>query len=199
MRKGRTVLYVSAVAAALVIALIAGFGFRDPNGEVAAPPSAAPAPSAPTATTASRPTAAAAGAITGQFRYPAGFIPAMTVYAISVADQRVFFSVDTPRYADRELPAGGATYTITAIAPGTYYVLAYRNSDIPANEQPGLYSQFVLRCVRPAQAGAQPPADCDRSGDHSLVPVTVGAGETVTRIDVADWSYEKTTYPPRPR
>jgi hypothetical protein len=84
--------------------------------------------------------------------------------------------------------------------PGTYYVVAWRDSDPTATNQPGLYSQFVVRCVQPSLAGASLPPECSnqRTGDHSLVPVTVRSGETVSRIDVGDWSYEQASYPPRP-
>ncbi|HEV2009824.1 MAG TPA: hypothetical protein VGS17_02200 [Candidatus Limnocylindria bacterium] len=161
---------------------------------------ATPTPTAPPATTApSTPTPAAAGVITGTIGYQAGFIPAMTVYAMSVADQRAF-SVERPRFAEGQGPSDRATYSITGVAPGTYYVLAWRNSDLPAKDQPGLYSQFVVRCVQPSLAGASLPPECNnsRTGDHSLIPVTVRAGETVARIDVGDWGYDQASYPPRP-
>ena len=155
---------------------------------------------APPATTApSTSTPAAAGVITGTIVFNAGFIPAMTVYAVSVVDQRAF-SVERAHFAEGQGPSDRATYSITGVAPGTYYVLAWRNSDLPARDQPGLYSQFVVRCVQPSLAGASLLPECNnmRTGDHSLIPVTVRPGETVARIDVGDWSYEQASYPPRP-
>lgn len=148
---------------------------------------ASPSPAATATTVASTPSAS--GSITGEIAYPSNFIPPLTVYAISTTDQRVFFSVETPRYP---LPTGATpakpTYTISGVAPGTYYVLAYRNDDVPNKERPGVYSRYVV-------CGGT--AACT---DHSLVPMTVRAGETVREIDVTDWYYpQEQTYPPRPR
>ena len=153
-------------------------------------PATAPSTSAPPA----------AGVITGRVVYDAGFIPAVTVYAINAADQARSFFVQRPRFAEGQGPDDRATYSITGVAPGTYYVVAWRDSDPTATNQPGLYSQFVVRCVQPSLAGASLPPECSnsRTGDHSLVPVTVRSGETVSRIDVGDWSYDQAAYPPRP-
>ena len=35
--------------------------------------------------------------------------------------------------------------------------------------------------------------------DHTLIAVTVGAGETVRDIEVSDWYAPQGTFPPRPR
>ena len=60
--------------------------------------------------------------------------------------------------------------------PGTYYVLAFLlDPDIADVDFAGAYSQFVL-------CGLE--VGCE---DHSLVPVVVPPGETVTGIDLADW------------
>ncbi|HEX4744321.1 MAG TPA: hypothetical protein VFW12_06590 [Candidatus Limnocylindria bacterium] len=224
MKTGRALLFMSAIAAVIALALIAGFGLRD-HTEVAAPPSSpsptasvtpAPTPTA-TASTASpartatqAPTAAQTGTITGFLGYPSNFIPPLTVYAVSVADPRVHFSVDTSRYGgDPSAPppsaAPGATapprpsYTMTGVPPGTYYVLAWRNDDVnvEAKNAPGVYSKYVVECIQPGER-AQATGSCP--DDHSLLPVTVRAGETVMRIDVTDWYYQQgTTYPSRPR
>jgi hypothetical protein len=215
MKAGRFVLYASAVAAVLVIALLASFGLRDRNQVAAsASPTAPTTPSAasasPIASSSPSATAAAAGTMTGGLGYPSEFIPPLTVFAISVADQRVFFSVDTPRYgggpnasppAATIAPGTRPMYTITGVAPGTYYVLAYRNDDVnvEAKNRPGVYSRYVLQCLQPTEAGSTPAPGCSPPGDHSLVPVTVRAGETVSRIDVTDWYYQQETYPARPR
>ena len=168
-----------------------------------ATPSATPTASPlATGTPTAPPTAVASGLLTGSLGYPSEFIPPLTVYAISVADQRVFFSVDTPRYPLATNTPPRPSYTMTGVAPGTYYVLAYRNDDVnvEAKDAPGVYSQFVLQCLQPNAAGSTPAPGCS-SNDHSLVPVTVRAGETVPRIDVTDWYYAppRPSYPPRPR
>ena len=218
MKTSRNVLTASAVAAVLVLALIASFALRD-RGQVAASPTpstptvtasptaATAVTASPAATATSTPTAAPTGAITGGLGYPSEFIPPLTVYAISVADQRVFFSVDTPQFGGGGTQPGPTAtprlppeYTITGVAPGTYYVLAYRNDavNVEAQNRPGVYSQFVLQCIKPTRT--QPTATACPHNDHSLVPVTVRAGETVTGIEITDWYYQAPqNYPPRPR
>jgi hypothetical protein len=199
-----------ATLAAVLLILAVGVGVlyavrsQEPT-RVFVPPStptatAVTATSTPTAT-ATAPSPTVAGVITGRIVYNAGFIPALTVYAINTADQARSFFVQRPRFAEGQGPDDRATFSITGVAPGTYWVVAWRNSDPSTPDRPGLYSQFVVRCVQPSLAGVSPlPPECSnsRTGDHSLVPVTVRSGETVSRIDVGDWSYDQATYPPRP-
>lgn len=200
-----------ATIAIVLLIIVAGYGLlyavrsQVPPTSVTTPtPTTSPASPTPTAllaTAAPSTPAPAAGVVTGRVLYQAGFIPAVTVYAINVADQARSFFVQRPRFAEGQGPDDRATYSITGVAPGTYYVVAWRDSDPTATNQPGLYSQFVVRCVQAAMAGVSPlPLECNnsRTGDHSLVPVTVRSGETVSRIDVGDWSYDQASYPPRP-
>jgi len=204
------------VAAAVVTVILVGIlllatTLQTPPAAIATATAAPTTTATPSATTASPPTtvtptapptAAASGVLTGSLGYPSEFIPPLTVYAISVADQRVFFSVDTPRYPLATNTPPRPSYTMTGVAPGTYYVLAYRNDNVnvEAKDAPGVYSQYVLQCLQPNAAGSTPAPGCS-SSDHSLVPVTVRAGETVPRIDVTDWYYvpPRPSYPPRPR
>jgi hypothetical protein len=180
--------------AAIATATAAPTTTATPSATTASPPT--------TVTPTAPPTAAASGVLTGSLGYPSEFIPPLTVYAISVADQRVFFSVDTPRYPLATNTPPRPSYTMTGVAPGTYYVLAYRNDNVnvEAKDAPGVYSQYVVQCLQPNAAGSTPAPGCS-SSDHSLVPVTVRAGETVPRIDVTDWYYAppRPSYPPRPR
>jgi hypothetical protein len=197
-----------AAAAAVVTVILVGIlllapRLQTPPAAIATATAATSAATAtPSATPTASPTAVASGVLTGSLGYPSEFIPPLTVYAISVADQRVFFSVDTPRYPLATNSPPRPSYTMTGVAPGTYYVLAYRNDDVnvEAKNAPGVYSQFVLQCLQPNTAGSTPAPGCT-SSDHSLVPVTVRAGETVPRIDVTDWYYgpARPSYPPRPR
>lgn len=134
------------------------------------------------------------------------------MYAIDVADQRIFFSVDTPCYGgdpSRSPPCASIapqtrpSYTIASVTPGTYFVLAYRNDvNVGAGDSPGVYSRYVIECIQRQETGSTAAPSCS-SSDHSLVPVTVGAGETVRRVDVTDWYYgppsARPSYPPRPR
>ena len=208
MKTGRSVLFAAAVAAVLAVALIVGLGLRDRTVQVAATPSpiaatstpipatSAPATPSPVATASPVPTAQP-GAITGTFGYPSDFIPAVTVYAISTTDPRVWYSVNFPGYGNPPrptLPPGQTqpTYTITGVAPGTYWVVAYRN-DGGQSVDPGYYSRQA-DCYR-----ARPTGPCS---DISLAPVTVTAGQTTDGINVLTWatsfSQPSPTLPPRP-
>ncbi len=187
----------------LVGILLLANRLQTPPAAIATATAATPTATAtPSATPTAPRTAVASGVLTGSLGYPSEFIPPLTVYAISVADQRVFFSVDTPRYPLATNTPPRPSYTMTGVAPGTYYVLAYRNDDVnvEAKNAPGVYSQYVLQCLQPNAAGSTPAPGCS-SSDHSLVPVTVRASETVPRIDVTDWYYGPVSpsYPPRPR
>jgi len=197
-----------AAGAAVVTVILVGIlllanRLQTPPAAIATATAATPTATAtPSATPTAPRTAVASGVLTGSLGYPSEFIPPLTVYAISVADQRVFFSVDTPRYPLATNTPPRPSYTMTGVAPGTYYVLAYRNDDVnvEAKDAPGVYSQYVLQCLQPNAAGSTPAPGCS-SSDHSLVPVTVRASETVPRIDVTDWYYGPVSpsYPPRPR
>jgi hypothetical protein len=205
MKTSRYVLYAGAIAAVLVLALIARFGLRDGNHVAASPsPSASPSTSA-----AASATAGLAGAITGRLGYGSDFVPPVTVYAISVSDPSVWFSTDTPRFGNAPPvpgeptwpPSGPGTYLIGRVTPGTYYVIAYRN-DNPGpqlKDLPGAYTQWAAKCSSSdPTVPSPPPGPC--SNDHSLVPVIVTAGQTVTYIDIVDWfGPQGGIYPPRPR
>lgn len=208
MQASRAFLVVAAVAAVLALAVVAGSGLRD-RGQVAAPATASPTPTASpstpaptptvtaTATPQASPTAAAAGAIAGRFGYGSDFIPPVTVYAISTTDSRLWYSVNyiglgrgrsaTP------VPGmtGSSDYLISGVAPGTYWVVAYRNDG--ESPDPGYHSQQAV-CGRTSPGGPCP--------NINPVPVTVTAGETSTRIDILTWGTQpqpSTTLPPRPR
>lgn len=207
MKTSRYVLYAGAVVAVVAAALIVGLGLRDGNSQVATLPSPIPATStpitassapvtpSPVATASPAPTAQP-GAITGRFSYGSDFIPPVTVYAISTTDQRVWHSVDFPGFGNPPrptLPPGVSepSYTITGVAPGTYWVVAYRNDgQLP---DPGYYSRQP-DCFRTTPSGPCP--------DVTLVPATVIAGQTTKGIDVLTWGpppgQPSPSIPPRP-
>lgn len=202
----RSVISAGVVAALLVLALVAGLDLRNDN--TVAPPST-PTPTAsstpPLIAGSASPIATASpsgGAITGRFGYPSDFIPPLTVYAISLDDPKVFFSVDFAGFGNPPrptLPPGVSqpTYTLTSIAPGTYYVLAYRNDGNPGL---GVYTQYTVQCQQATQGGQfSTPAPGCAANDRSLLPVTVRAGETTSRIDITDWVFQQNGYPIRPR
>lgn len=123
-------------------------------------------------------------------------IPPATVYAISTTDPRIWYSV---KYAGLGGPwptpqpgTSGDTYTITGVAPGTYWVVAYRDDGLLPD--PGLYSR-VNECQRTTPSGPCP--------DGTLVPATVTSGQTTSGIDILTWGYPppvapSPTIPPRP-
>jgi hypothetical protein len=203
MKTSRYVLYAVAVAAVLAVALIVGL--RDRNSQVATSPSpssvtSTPIPSsspsaAPSLVATATPTVQP-GAITGRFSYGSDFIPPVTVYAISTTDQRIWYSVDfvglgNPPRPTAQPGTSGDTYTLTGIAPGTYWVVAYRNDG--GLLDPGYYSRQA-DCFRTTPRGSCP--------DFTLVPVTVIAGQTTSGIDVLSWGPPRDqaspTLPPRP-
>lgn len=224
MNATRFALAATAVAAVLVLALIASFGLRD-NTPVAAPQTSSPTPtsspsasatasssvtpsasSSPARTTSLPNASGPTGTITGRLGYPSDFVPPLTVYAISVSDPNVWFSTSTPRFGNPLSsvppgptwpPSGPGTYLITGVAPGTYYVIAYRNDDTPQSSFPGAYTERARKCLSSdPNTPSPPPGPC--SNDQTLVQVTVRAGDALRYIDIVDWIFQSGTYPPRP-
>lgn len=174
----------SIISALVLVAMAAACAAPSPTGTQAT--SAAPTVAAAT-TTPSRPTAAPStaprvttGTITGFAGYPAEGHPAMTIYAVSTTDRRVFFSVAVPR----AVTPPKSTYTVTGVLPGTYHLFSYLEGSDTAG---GAYSEFVTCGLR---------AGCP---SHKPIDVTVRAGETVREIDVTDWYAPPGTFPTRPR
>jgi len=118
--------------------------------------------------------AALMGTITGHLSYPSEFIPTLKVVAFDVTDPSVYYFVET------EMNQGEY---VLQVPPGTYYIISYVDKKDGTLGMPGAYSQFV-------PCGLQ--ASCS---DHSLIPVTVAAGQTVTGIDPADWYAPEGTFP----
>lgn len=204
----RFALTAGAVIAVLALATILGLGLRDRQQAATTPapsasfaPTPKPSPSAAaTPSPAATATAAPSGAITGKLEYPSEFIPPLTVYAVSVSDPHVVFSVDTPRYPLPENTPSQPSYTISGVAPGTYYVYAFRADQFTGIDVPAVYSRFTVDCIQPSEDSQKAiPSSCPR--DHSLVAVTVQPGETVRRIDMSDWACNLpgSTCPSRPR
>ena len=122
----------------------------------------------------------ASGTVTGALGYPSDFIPAQVIYALPTSN-----TADGRYFVETELSRSALNYTIH-VPPGTYYLVAYTRDSPVGTTYGGAYTQYV-------KCGMVPPCS-----DHSLIPVTVTAGETVTGIDVRDW-YDGGHYPPRPR
>lgn len=199
---------IAAVALALVAlaVVIAVYVMRAPTPPVSSTSTPTPSPLLQTASpiptistpspTAPPPATPQAGAITGRFGYGSDFIPPVTVYAISTTDPRVWYSVNYAGVGNPPRPTpqpgtSGDTYTLTGIAPGTYWVVAYRNDGLLPD--PGYYSRAAA-CMRIPNSGGCP--------DQTLIPATVIAGQTTSDIDVVVWGPPREqpfpTLPPRP-
>lgn len=152
------------------------------------PPTASPAPSsAPTVQT---------GAVGGRISYPnSDFIPPVTVYVIGADDQRTWFSVEFPGYALYAGPTGPTaqpgfvpgTYMVTGVAPGRYWVVAYRNDG--QKPDPGLYTREA-ECRRRTPSGPCP--------DQTPIFITVTAGQGTREIDIVSWWPGSGLMPPPP-
>jgi hypothetical protein len=223
MRASRYVLTATAVAAVLILALLWSFSQRpnpvaasaSPSATASAALSASAIPStdtrpltAPPSATA-QPTTAATGTITGQFGYPSDFVPPLTVYAISVNDSNVWYSTNTPYLGNFTRPtpsptpsfnptwppAGEGRYQL-AVPAGTYYVVAYSNDTGLPKDLPAAYTRYTIDCIQKTVSNSPPPA-CG-GNDHTLVPVTIQAGQTLSTIDIRDWQFQAGQFPPRP-
>ena len=114
-----------------------------------------------------------AGSIRGILSYPGEFIPPLRVVAIHLETQAAYF-IDT---AENQ-----TTYQIDGLPPGDYYVIAYTKDGSLA----GGYTQMVLCGLS---------VECT---DHSLIPVTVHAGQVTDNINPGDWYAPADAFPPNP-
>jgi hypothetical protein len=134
--------------------------------ETNTPPTQEPAETPQPSATPTKDSEPEMGMITGDLYYPSEGIPPLQIVAFEVDRWENYFSKEF---------LSGRSYQLE-LPPGEYFILAYLlNSDGMDPDFSGAYSQFVL-------CGLQ--ASCE---DHSLIPVNVLPGETVTGIDLADW------------
>jgi hypothetical protein len=127
------------------------------------------------------------GTLTGKLSYPSEFIPPSRVVAFSLTDGNAYF-VDTAMNQSEyslDLPAG------------SYYVVSY-----PHEGSPGTTSQADSYSLGggPFAGGYTQMVPCGLAvgcDDHTLLPVTVTAGQTIT-ADPADWYAPEGTFPPMP-
>ena len=173
---------VAVLITTLVLACTAG-----PSAATPAPARSEPAPTA-SVTPPGGPAAAACpairqislGAISGKLGYPAEGTPPLALIAMRAEDPKVFRILHTP-----QLPGGGLTpYTIAAIEPGTYVVVAYVEGG--GEGLAGAHTPAVACGLR---------AEC---ADHSLIRVTVTGGQTASGVDLLDWYAPPGTFPKRP-
>lgn len=115
------------------------------------------------------------GSISGTLGYPSEAIPPLTVYALSKGGSGKNFFVKTAQ--------DQSTFTIEDVEPGIYHVVAYTD-------------EFKLLGGWTKMVSCGLSVNCT---DHSLIPVTVVAGETATGVEVKDWYAPEGTFPPRPQ
>jgi hypothetical protein len=108
------------------------------------------------------------GMISGQLAYPSEFLPPQRVVAFDVEDLDNYFVTEVQ---------SGSAFSLE-VHSGTYYVLAYVINPSQAGTPPDYYAAYSQAVLCGLQAG------CD---DHSLVPVEVQSGESVTDINPIDW------------
>lgn len=127
------------------------------------------------------------GTVTGKLSYPSEFIPAMRVVLFSLTDGKAYF-VDTAK--------DQGEYSIDVPA-GTYYVVSYPHEGVAGDT--GEADSYTLD-GGPLAGGYTQMVSCGLSvgcDDHSLLPVTVAAGQTV-QADPGDWYAPYGTFPPMP-
>ena len=141
----------------------------------------------PTLTSEPSPVAPSTGTITGRLSYPSEYIPPLRVAAFSLTDGKAYFvhTATNQQEYSLEVPAG------------TYYVVAYLHEGTPGST--GQVDSYALD-GGPFAGGYTQMVPCGLAvgcEDHSLLPVVVVAGETVT-ADPMDWYAPEGTFPPMP-
>jgi hypothetical protein len=129
------------------------------------------------------------GTITGTLSYPSEFLPPMRVVAFSLTDGNAYF-VDTRDHGDYSLE----------VPAGTYYVVSYVYK-MAVDGNSGQADSYTLNGGMEAAGGYTEMVLCNLYADcapHTLVPVTVAAGQTVEAVNPGDWYAPSGTFPPMP-
>lgn len=115
------------------------------------------------------------GAITGTTGYPSEGIPPLDIYAFKTSDTSVYFKTTTQ--------TNQQSFTIDAVTPGSYFLVAYpTDTDALA----GGYTKAV-------PCGLS--VECT---DHSLIEVVVTAGQTKAGVEIKDWYAPVGQFPSKP-
>jgi len=112
-------------------------------------------------------------------RYPEGLQnhPPFPLVLVRVDDPAMFRVV----HMQPPPPPAALQFTIAAVEPGTYFAVGYLTPDHTGAFTPAVACGLGASCT-----------------DHSLTRVTVRAGETVSGVDVLDWSVPRGSYPAQP-
>jgi Putative peptidoglycan binding domain len=141
------------------------------------PPTAVVSPAlAPTAPAAFSPAPAGSGTISGKLGYPAEGIPALVVVAFPAEGAGPFYAIETEENQQQ--------FTIAGITPGVYHVVAYRAER--TGTLTGGYTQAV------------PCGLSVTCTNHSLLPIEVKPGQTISGVEVTDWYAPDGAFPPLP-
>ena len=125
--------------------------------------------------------------ITGKLSYPSEFLPPMRVVLFSLTNGKAYF-VDTAK--------GQGEYSIEVPA-GTYYLVSYLYEGTAGNT--GQVDSYTLG-GGPYAGGYTQMVPCGLAAgcdDHTLLPITVMEGQTVT-ADPGDWYAPEGTFPLMP-
>ncbi len=138
-------------------------------------PTRSPTPPPATPTPTPLPTT---GSVSGRLTYPGDSLPPLRVVAFS-ADSEMWYSVEV---------SGQGTYLLGGLPPGSYHVVAYVMPNAPGFPAglAGGYTQAVICGLS------------DACKDHSLIVVSVKAGDAIENISPGDWYAPQTAFPPDP-
>ncbi len=121
------------------------------------------------------PVGGSSGSIAGQLSYPSEFIPSQAIiaYVAGGSPQDYYYMITAE---------GTASYQLDNLPPGNYFVVAY----VIGGGLSAGYSQAV-------PCGLS--VDC---GDHSLISVTVIAGQVTQGVNPQDWYAPEGSFPVYP-
>jgi hypothetical protein len=125
------------------------------------------------------------GSIMGSVGYPAGVLPAQTIYAITTGGSR-FYTLETA--------FGQRTYTMLGVAPGDYFVFSITTNFLPGQASSSARSQSGYRFP----AGYTKAVPCGLSiacSDHTPISVHVAGGATTSGVDPVDWYGPNDSFP----
>jgi len=113
------------------------------------------------------------GSISGSLSYPSEWIPAQRIVAFRVGGDDYYFIETTENQA---------SFTLSGLPPGAYYVVTYLLSeDLSAGYTNAVLCGLAVECQ-----------------DHQLITVQVNAGGESTNIDPVDWYAPNGSFPPNP-